>query len=186
MIERVPVASIVAVVLIFAIGIVAFNSVTDTISGPQSSANMNCTMNTGDTVFNVIGIVLVIGVVMSIIGLMFYWVSTPQRYGKPSKILQFLITSTVYFGYGLLSLVIIVVPGYFIWFLWNFTVVEGNVGPFVDVLKLAVIFVVGYFGIAGLGYVFKKYFFDKWFERRKEREYSETMKELPSVHKEAD
>lgn len=181
MIEKVPVATIVAVIIMFVVGIVAFNSVTDTISGPQLSANMNCTMSTGNTVFNVIGIVLIIGVVMSIIGLLFYWVSTPQRYKKPSRFLQFIITSTVYFGYGLMSLVIIVVPGYFIWFLWNFTVVEGNVGPFVDVLKIIVIFIAGYFGIAGLGYVFKKYFFDKWIERRKEKEYLETIKELPGV-----
>lgn len=179
MIERVPVITIITVILMFVIGIVAFNAVTDTISGPQSSANMNCTMDAGNTVFNVIGIVLVIGVVMSIVGLVFYWVSTPQRYRKPSKILQFLATTTIYFGYGLMSLVIIIVPGYFIWFLWNFTVVEGNTGPFIDILKIVAILIAGYFGIAGLGYVFKKYFFDKWLERRKEKEYPETMKELP-------
>lgn len=183
MIEKVavPITSIIVIILIFAIGLVAFNAVVDSVSGPQASQNMNCTMSTGSTVYNVLGIVIIIAAVSIIVGLLLYWVSTPERYNKPNKVLQFLSKTTLYFGYGALSLVIVAIPGYMIWFLYNFTVVEGNTGPFLEIFKWILVLVVAYFAIAGLGYISKKYFYDKLSERLKEKEYEENINDLPKV-----
>lgn len=176
-----PAIAIMAVVIVFAIGLVAFNVVVDSVSGPEASASMNVCTSSGSTVFNIGGMVLVIGAIMAIIGLLFYWVSTPERFKKPNKIMQFLAQTTLYFGYGALSIVVLAIPGYLLWFLYNYTVVEGNTGGLFEVLKWAVTLVVGYFAVAGIGWISKRYFYDKLSERFKEKDYKDNVSELPGA-----
>jgi len=172
---------IIGAILVCVVGFIAFTTFTDSISGPQSSAMMNATMNTGDTMFSMVGIVLVIGVAIGVFLLLTYSVRSQYNYEKLGRFFKFLYESLYYFGFGLLALVIVAVPGYFIWFLWNYAVIEGNTGSFVEVAKWIVIIIVAYIGISGLGFFFKKKFVDKLIERRKQTKHKENIKELPGT-----
>ena len=172
---------IIAAIFISVVGFVAFITFTDSISGPKSSAMMNVTMNTGDTMFSMVGVVLVIGVAIGVISLLIYSVRSQYNYEKFGRFFKFLYSSSYYFGFGLLALVIVAVPGYFIWFLWNYTVIEGNTGSFIELAKWIGILIGAYIGISGIGFLFKKKFVDKLVERRKQTEYQENSKELPEV-----
>ena len=103
---------------VLGVGYASFYSFTESVSGPSSSAQMNASMGVGDSIFGIGGVIFVIILVMSIVGLVYYRVSTPQRYKKFSKIIDFFNTTTYYFGWGLLSFVVIVVPGYLMWLLF--------------------------------------------------------------------
>jgi len=173
--------TIVTIALVFAIGYVCYDTVVDNISGPTTSQHMNATMSTGNTVFSITGTILVVGTITVILGFLFYWVSSPERFKKPNKLLRFLGTSCYYFGFGSLGLGILAVPSYLIWFLYNYTVVEGNTGPFVDVIKWIPVGLLLFFAIAGFGYLFKKKFIDKLSLRLKEVEYKENLEEIPKV-----
>lgn len=172
---------IIGAILISVLGFVVFTSLTDSISGPQTSSMMNCTMNTGDTMFNMVGIVLVIGLAIGILSILTYSVQSQYNYEKFGRFFKFLYESLYYFGFGLLALVIVAVPSYFVWFLWNYTVIEGNTGSFLEVAKWIGILIGAYIGISGLGFLFKKKFVDKFVERKKQTEYKENSKELPGV-----
>ena len=177
-----PIMTVIAVIIIIALAYFAFTTIWDNISGPTASQQMNVTAAMGNTVFNVGGIVLVIASILIIIGILYYWVSSPERFKKPSKVYEFLVDSCYYFSFGLLGIVIVAVPTYLIYFLYNYTVVEGNVGAFFEIGKWLLIAVVAFFGIAGIGYAFKKKFIDKLMERRKELDYESNIKELPKVN----
>ena len=174
---------IVGAIIISAIGFVVFVTYSDSISGPQTSSMMNATMSTGDTMFNVVGVVLVIGVAIGVLSILIYSVRSQYNYEKFGIFFKFLYSSLYYFGFGLLALVIVAVPGYFIWFLWNYTVVEGNTGSFIELAKWIGILIGAYIGISGIGFLFKKKFVDKLVERRKQTEYKGNSKELPEVIK---
>jgi len=172
---------IIAVILILVIGFFAFTTLKDNILGPTTSHQMNVTMATGNTVFNMLGTVLVIGAIVTILGLLFYWVSSPERYKKPNKLIKFLASSLYYFGFGLMGVAIVAIPAYLIYFLFNYTIVEGNISAFIEIGKWILFVTVAFFGIAGFGYIFKKKFIDKLLERRKELEYEKNITELPGV-----
>lgn len=174
---------IVGVILVVLLGTVIWSTVSDSVSGPQTSSMMNCTISTGDTMFNMVGVLLIIGACMSILGILVFSVSTSKRYQKLNNVYKFLALSTYYFGFGLLAIITVIVPAFFVWFLWNYTVVEGNTGSFFEIGKWILILIGAYFGIAVLGYIFKKKFVDKFMERRKENEYKENVKELPGATK---
>jgi len=108
-------------------------------------------------------------------------VRSQYNYEKFGRFFKLLYSSSYYFGFGLLALVIVAVPGYFIWFLWNYTVIEGNTGSFIELAKWIGILIGAYIGISGIGFLFKKKFVDKLVERRNQTEYKENSKELPGV-----
>lgn len=173
---------LVTAIIILVAGFVTFTTISNSVSGPQSSASMNCTMDSGATFFNIIGLVVMIGSILVVMVVISYYVSTPQRYKKHSarieKIIKFLQASTQYFGYGLLCISICAVPAFLTWFLFQYTVVEGNAGSLLEVLKWVGILVGLYFGIAGIGYLFKKKIVDKW-RKRKEENKTYDLNELP-------
>jgi hypothetical protein len=174
---------LVIAIVILGFGFVAFQTFSNLAIGPHSSVAMNTTAVSGNTIFNIAGIIVVVGAIMTIVGLAYYYVSTPERYKKPSKLISFLDTTTYYFGWGLLSFVIFAIPGYLMYLLWQYTVTEGNTGSFIEVMKWIAIIVVAYFLLAGLGYLIKKKIVDNWRARRQEKhqeEYKDNMKELPT------
>lgn len=171
---------IITAIIIFGVGYLTFQTFTNGLSD-SSQNNLTTSIDATSTVFNIGGIVLMIGAMLAIIGIVYYYVSTPERYRKYNsklrKIIQFLDTSTYYFGYGLLCLVILAIPSVLTWFLYQFVVIEGEGGSLLEVLKWIGLIVVLYFGIAGVGYVFKRKLVDKWKKRREENRYD--MSELP-------
>jgi len=70
---------VVVSLIILAVGVFAFfvtlDQLSNTVSGnTQIQSAINNTTNTGDSVFNIIGIVLIIGAIMSIVGLVYNYV----------------------------------------------------------------------------------------------------------------
>ena len=159
---------LIIAVIILGIGYVGFQTFTKGTLNPQSTQMMNTTANLGNSVFNIAGIIIVIVSIMIGIGAAYYYVSTPERYKKPSKLIDFLNTTTYYFGWGLLSFVVCAIPSYLMYLLWQYTTTEGNVGSFIEVLKWIGIIVIVYFLLAGFGYVIKKKIVDNWRKRRAE------------------
>lgn len=174
---------IIGVIAVVCLGTVVWSNVSNSVSGPQASSMMNTSISTGDTMFNMVGVLLIIGACVSVLGMLIYSVSDTRRYQKLGNIYKFLASSLYYFGFGLLAVIIVVVPAFFVWFLWNYTVVEGNTGSFFEIGKWILIIIGIYFGIAALGYIFKKKFVDKYMERKKEIEYQKNMNDLPGATK---
>jgi hypothetical protein len=167
---------LVAIVIII-IGFVAFNAVVGNV-GTSGTAQMNATMSTGNTVFSVGGLVLVIGAILVCLGLTYYYVSTPKRYKKVSKIAVFFNVTTYYFGWGLLCFVVIAVPGYLLYLLSQYAVETAGTGALWEVLKWIGIMIAAYFGLAGFGYVMKKKIVDNLRLRRQERKDEEIAQGL--------
>lgn len=169
---------LVGVLLVLVIGYFSFQSFTGAISGPSSSSQMNATMNVGNTVFNVGGIFLVVVAMAVILGFVYYRVSTPERYQKFSKLISFLNVSTYYFGWGLLSFVAVAIPGYLLWLLFQYTIIEGRTGSLFVIGKWILVGIVVYFALAGFGYVIKKKVVDNWRKRQEEHKDEEIAKGL--------
>ena len=169
---------LVGVLLTLGIGYLVFQSFVGGVSGPTTSSQMNATMSIGNTVFNVGGIFLVVVAIIVILGVVYYRVSTPKRYKKFSKIIDFLNITTYYFGWGLLSFVAVAVPGYLMWLLFQYTIVEGRTGALSEVGKWVLIGIALYFVLAGFGYVMKKKIVDNWRNRREENKDEEIAKGL--------
>jgi len=155
-------------IIILGIGYLAFTVVVDDI-GTSGTEPMNVSMSAGNTVFSIGGTLLVIVAIMVIVGLIYYYVSTPQRYKKVSKIREFFDITTYYFGWGLLCFVIIAVPGYLLWLLSQYIVTTGGTGAVFEVFKWIGLLILAYFALAGFGYVMKKKIVDNWRKRRQER-----------------
>jgi uncharacterized membrane protein len=69
---------VVVSLIILAVGVFAFfvtlNEISNTTDDVQTSAAVNNISETGNSVFNIIGIVLIIGAIMSIVGLVYNYV----------------------------------------------------------------------------------------------------------------
>jgi len=70
---------VVVSLIILAVGVFAFFVTLDQLSStasdnPQIQSAINNTTDTGNSVFNIIGIVLIIGAIMSIVGLVYNYV----------------------------------------------------------------------------------------------------------------
>jgi uncharacterized membrane protein len=69
---------VVVSLIILAVGVFAFfvtlDSIGDTTTDVKTSSAVNNITNTGNSVFNIIGIVLIIGAIMSIVGLVYNYV----------------------------------------------------------------------------------------------------------------
>ena len=67
---------VVVSLIILAVGVFAFFVTIDNIpdSNARTSSAINNTSDTADSVFNIIGIVLIIGAIMSIVGLVYNYV----------------------------------------------------------------------------------------------------------------
>lgn len=69
---------VVVSLIILAVGVFAFfvtlNEIENTTDDVQTSAAVNNISETGNSVFNIIGIVLIIGAIMSIVGLVYNYV----------------------------------------------------------------------------------------------------------------
>jgi len=174
--------AVIICAIVVGMGWFTFNVVKDNISGPTTSMQINATISTGNTVYGVTGIVLIAGAICIILGMLFFWVSTPERFKKPNKFIKFLSDSLYYFGFGCIGLAIVTIPSYLIYLLFNYTVVEGNTGALIDIGKWVLIGIVAFFGIAGFGYIFKKKFVDKLSKRLEETE-KEEEKEIKKISK---
>jgi len=188
--ERIKTAliSIIIVLVVFSIGYSSYN-VLCSVEGPETSQSVMSNASaspsgysfesSGVVVFNILLPLMIIGVIILVTTILFYTVRSPENFERTNKVFKFLISSAYYFAYGVIFVVILAVPSYLAYLLYNYSVVEGNTGTILVMLKWVAILTGVFFGIAGLGYVFKKYFVDRLKERLGEKEYKQNMDELP-------
>ena len=167
---KIMVMGIVATFLIIAIGWGVISFSISAIDTPDNVAMKNTTSSiesNSNTVYNIGGLFLAILAVITIIVVLAYLSSSQTRFENLFKILEFLIDSAYYFVFGLLAMAIVVVPGYLIYLLYNYAVLDGHGGELLPYFQWIGIIVVAFFGISALGYVFKKKIFDKLSEYKK-------------------
>lgn len=77
-IEPRAIMGVVVSLIILAVGVFAFfvtlNEITNVANTPKISSAVNNVSDTGNSVFNIIGIVLIIGAIMSIVGLVYNYI----------------------------------------------------------------------------------------------------------------
>ena len=101
-------------------------------------------------------LVIIIGIAGILIALVFSILASFKIYVKSRKALKFIINSFQYFLLGILFLVILAFPvGIFMYFYTQAR--DGNVMP----LRYSVYIILGYIIISFLGWIFKKYVYER-------------------------
>lgn len=175
------IVTLVIVVIMFALGWVSYNAIVGDMSNQQAASNITSSISGGNTMFNMGATVIVVFAITTLVGLTYYCISSRTRYRKVSKLMVFLTTTTYYFGWGLLSFVVIVIPGYLLYLTVQYAGEAGGTGALIDVSKWVVVAIVAYFALAGIGFVVKKKIVDNWRERRKEKEEENIAEGLNKV-----
>jgi len=147
-------------------------SATTSMIGTDNMAMQNTTsaMSSSTNIYGITGIIAMIAVILGITVGLSYFVSSEKRFNKLGKIATFLIDSVYYFAFGLLALTIIVVPGYLIYLLYNYAILDGQGGSILETLKWVLILVGAFFAISGIGYIFKKKIVDKYLKIKENKE----------------
>jgi len=167
--------------IIIAVGMLVISSVISSISTTNMNSQMNTTVSNTNTVYNIGGLFLLLLVPLVILGSLVYFSSTFERYNNITKVLNFLGQSLYYFVFGLVAILIIVVPGYLIYLLYNVATTPGNIAATYNTLKWIGIFTLLFFGISVLGYFFKTKILNKFQKHKQTKEYEKNQKELPGV-----
>lgn len=172
----VAIVGILTVVLIISVGWITLSAISNSLDTSDATMqNTTSAIGSSNTIYGVSGMILMIAVIVGLSIGMSYFVSSQQRFDRLGKVLEFLIDSVYYFAYGLLAITVIVVPGYLVYLLYNYAVLDGHGGNVLDVLKWVALITISFFAISGIGYVFKKKIIDKYL---KIKESKESKKEL--------
>jgi len=172
---------LITVLIILGLSYLVFSLITGQIDG-TSNVN-NATAANMATATNIIPLVIVMVSIILGLALFSYYVSNIQRYQiiniRIRKILDFLDTTTYYFGYGLLAFAIFGSIGLSTYLLYRLTLIPGVAGTSGEIGKYILLLIVAYFAITGIGYVFKKKLWDKYKARKAEKE---NWDEIPKEH----
>lgn len=167
------------VILVLAYGI--FMSIASSIDG--SSDYNNITAASTNSVYSVVPIVLVIGAIVATVAIVNYSLSTTERYRKTNatvrKIIDFLDKSTYYFAYGLFAYAIFGTIGGGVYLSYRLLTIPGAGGVSIELGKWILIIVTFFFVTAGIGYLFEKYIWKRYKERKRE---SQAINDLPKVN----
>jgi len=106
--------------------------------------------------------------------------SNIQRYRKIRGVLKWFVTTIQYFFFGLGGLGMLAVPIVIIIYFIN-QANQGNTVP----IEFTISIIIGYFVIAGLGYIFKHFVFDKFklFEQEISKEKQKSKKKKTKKEK---
>jgi len=164
----VALAGIAITIMIVLVGWIILSAVSGVVdTNNMAIQNTTSAMSSSNTIYGLGGMIVMIAVIIGIIITLSYFASSQRNYNKLGKIAEFLIDSTYYFAFGLLALTIIVVPGYLMYLLYNYAVLDGQGGSILETLKWVGILVGAFFAISGIGYVFKKKIVDKYLKIKK-------------------
>lgn len=176
---KIAILSIVVAFIIFLVGWLGISVVINnftTISSNSEVSNTTAGLSGSNTIFNIGGLLLVITGIVVTITLISYFVSSTERYKNLRKIAEFLVSTTYYFGFGLLAMAIILVPSYLLYLLYSYAVLDGHAGDILPTLQWVGIAVVAFFGIALIGYAFKKKMVDKYVKIKEEIKKEKNVK----------
>jgi len=168
---------------VISIGYLTIGVTVNSIDG--TSAPNNLTAENVDTFYSVTGPVAVLIPVILFVSMFLWYISTPERFQvtnkKLEKILNFLDLTTYYFAFGLMCYAIIGTISVALYVLFRISMYAGETGVSSEIGKWILILIVFYFGTAGVGYLFKKYVWDKYKKRKQEKEYVNNIESLPGV-----
>ena len=169
--------------VVIGVGYLVFVTTVDSIDGTSSANNLAC--DNAATAFSVFPPLLFVIAIVAIFGIIGFYISTPTRYLKThkflGKIFDFLDMTTYYFAFGLMFFAICGVIAISLYLLLAVINFAGDSGAGIEIGKWILICVGGYFGIAGVGYLFKKFIWDRWKRTKEKAEYIKNMKELPGT-----
>lgn len=125
------------------------------------------------------GIFAIVGITTVVLLLCIIAISSIQQYRRAKGFIAWLIRSFNYFLMGIASIGVLAVPTLAVAYFLN-QAHEGNVAP----LKWTGVIIGGYFAIAGLGYVCKKFIYDriKHFEEVIHKHEKKEHRESPKVY----
>jgi hypothetical protein len=174
---------LVIAITVIAIGYLTIGVTVNSIDG--TSAPNNLTAENVDTFYSVTGPIAVLIPVIIIISMLLWYISSPERYQttnkKLEKILTFLDITTYYFAFGLMCYAIVGTISVALYVLFRLSMYAGETGAGPEIGKWILILIGFYLGTAGVGYLFKKYAWDKYQKRKQEKEYVENIQSLPGV-----
>ena len=112
-------------------------------------------------------IVIVIGICAVLLGVFFTALSNFEHYAKTKKWLMWLIGTLKYFCFGLLTLLVIAIPSFVMYYFIS-QAHKGNVAP----LKISLYLIGGYISICLIGWLGKKLVYDriKKFDKKYQKE----------------
>lgn len=172
---------LITALLILGVGYATINITSNAIDGTNDK--INATVSNTNTVYSIVPSILIVIAIMAVIPIVIWYVSSTERYQKGHRtiirILKFLDTTTYYFAFGLISYAIFGSIAGLVYLLYNVALYAGETGVGIDIAKWISIGILFFFGTALIGYLFKKYIWNKWMKRRKEMEYKRNMEELP-------
>lgn len=171
---------IISVTLLL-IGYVVFTSIVGQIDGTNDYNN--ATASNVSTVYGFVPMLVMVISIIFAVGLVSWYVSTPERYSMTNKyivkLLEFLDKTTHYFAFGIFAYATFGSIAVATYLIYRLSMYAGETGVGIDILKWVGIIVLFYFGTAFIGYLFKKYFWNKYKKRKEERERLSIIEELP-------
>lgn len=180
---KITIVGIFIMFLLISIGMIGVSIMKSSISNSATPQMTNATspLTNTNTVYNIGGIFLLLIIPLIIIMGLVYFSASLEHYNNLTKILDFIGSSMYYFVFGLISILIIIVPGYLIYLLYNYASAPGNIASSIESLKWIVILTLAFFAISSIGYLFKTKIVNKFIDIKKEKEIKENIKELPGV-----
>ena len=117
-------------------------------------------------------IVIVVGICAVLLGVFFMALSNFERYARTKKWLMWIIGTLKYFCFGLLTLLVITIPSFVIYYFIS-QAHKGNVAP----LKISLYLIGGYISICLIGWLGKKLVYDriKKFDKKYQKEKKNGM-----------
>jgi len=172
-------AGIGIVIMIVLVGWIIISASTTMIgTNNMKMQNTTSTLESSSTIYGLGGMIIMIVVVLGIVAGLAYFVNSERNFNKLGKIADFLIDSVYYFAFGLLALTIIVVPGYLIYLLYNYAILDGQGGSILETLKWVLLLVGAFFAISGIGYIFKKKIVNKYLKIKENKESKKINKSI--------
>jgi len=170
--------------IILMVGFSIVNSVTNSIDGTNDINN--ATVGSTNTFYSIAPGMVILCFLVLIIGFASWYVSSDERYQITNKhisnIVAFLNTTTHYFAYGLFAYAIFGTAAVCMYLAYRLSLVAGETGIGIEIGKWLLIIVVLYFVTAGIGYLFKRYIWNKYQDRKAEAKRISLFKELPGAN----
>lgn len=173
-------ALLVTAIIILVVAYGVFMGITQSMDGTNSHNNL--TASTTNTVYGIVPLVLVIAAIVAFIGICNFYISSGERFRRINArfrwILDFLDTTTYYFTYGLFAYAIFGTVGGGAYLSYRIFTMPGAGGVSLEIGKWILIIIAFFFVTALVGYLFERYPWRKWKERKRE---SQAINDLPQV-----